>query len=83
MDKILTDILLWEELGEALSLPPSKLKEIDTDLCYKGVGRKKSAMLDFWFRYDTSASWKKLSDALWEMKERVLAQKIRREYMTS
>jgi hypothetical protein len=81
VDKLLADIKSWEELGEKLSLPKSRLNEIDTDLCYKGMNRKRSAMVDLWFRFDTGASWKKLSDALHEMDERVLAEKIRKEYV--
>lgn len=82
VDHLLTDVISWEELGEKLSLPRNKLKEIGADLCHKGVNRQKSAMLDLWFRYDTGASWEKLSTALEEMTERVLAEKIRIEYMT-
>lgn len=76
-------MLSWEELGEKLSLPKSRLKEIGADLCYRGINRQKSAMLDFWFRYDTEASWEQLSTALEKIDEKVLAKKIRTEYMTS
>lgn len=82
MDRLLTDVMEWEELGENLSLPKNKLKEIGADLCYKGISRQKSAMLDLWFRYDTGASWAKLSTVLEEMGEKVLAEKIRTDYMT-
>ena len=81
MDKLLVDFMSWEELGEELSLPKSRLKEIRHDHCYRGLNRQKSAMLDLWFRYDTEASWEKLSAALQELDERVLAKKIRTEYM--
>jgi hypothetical protein len=82
VDLLLKDITIeWEELGEKLLLPKRKIKEIGADHFHKGVNRLKSAMLDFWFGYDTEASWKKLSDALEEMDERVLAKRIRKECM--
>lgn len=81
MDKLLVDVMLWEELGEKLGLPKGRLKEISHDYCYRGINRQKSVMLDLWFRYDTEASWEKLGAALEEIDERVLAEKIRTEYM--
>jgi hypothetical protein len=82
VDLLLKDITAqWEELGEKLLLPKRKLREVSVDLFHRGVSRQKSAMLDFWFGYDTEASWKKLSDALEEMDERVLAKRIRKECM--
>ena len=76
------NVVDWETLGDKLSLPEHRLKEIHVDLFHKGNVRQKAAMLDLWFRYDTSASWEKLAKALEQMEEKVLADKIRKEYLS-
>ena len=80
-DYILTNIIEWEELGEKLRLPEHRLREIRADLCHRGVSRQKSAMLDLWLQYDVGAGWERLSRALEEMDQLVLANKIRTEFM--
>lgn len=67
----------WEDLGEKLSLPGYKLKEITMDLAHKGTSRQKSEMIDLWLRYDVTASWGKLCEALEQIDERRLAYEIR------
>ena len=79
---VLKDLVEWQELGEKLQLPRSKLKMIFQDYAHKGVAHQKSRMLDLWFQFDTEASWIKLCQALEQIDYHVLAKTIRSNYMS-
>ena len=79
IDKILTELLDWHNLGTKLGLPDHKLKEIQFDCT--GAVRQRQEMICKWLEYDTEASWNKLARALKEMGMRVVAKEILDKYV--
>ena len=80
IDKILTEVLDWYNLGTKLGLPDYKLGEICRD--YTGTVRQRQDMISKWLAFDTEASWNKLARALEEMGMHVVAEKIWNQYVT-
>ena len=71
-------------IGSELDIKTSKLKSIKKDPNLKGDTQKCYEMLATWLDNDgTSATWRKLCDALNEMSESELAEKIRKTIVSS
>ena len=70
----------WHQLGMELSLPTSKLEEIEVNNP-GNVLRCKRLMLQEWERRPTlKPSWSSLVDALRKMKENTIADKISQQF---
>ena len=54
----------YHAIGLELDIPNSKLKVIKCDSSLANLQEKCHKMLEVWFETDTSASWKKLCNAL-------------------
>ena len=80
IDKILTEVLDWHNLGTKLGLPDYKLGEICRD--HTGTVQQRQQMISEWLAYDTEASWNKLARALEEIGMRVVAKKILDKYVS-
>ena len=80
IDKILTEVLEWYNLGTKLGLPGYKLGEICQD--HTGTVRQRQEMISKWLAYDTEASWNKLARALEEIGMRVVAKEILEKYVS-
>ena len=65
------------EIGLELDVPSAKLKLIKNDPTLPDLKEKCRKMLEVWLESDTSATWKKLCDALQEVKMGVLAEQIK------
>ena len=79
IDKILTEVLDWYNLGAKLGLPDYKLGEISRDCT--GTVQQRQEMINKWLAYDTEASWNKLARALEEIGMRVVAKEIMEKYV--
>ena len=66
----------WEQLGEYLDLPPTKIRVIRADFVHKGLNRQRSEMIDQWLKHDIGPTWEKLCAALELMGEKRLAHEI-------
>ena len=64
-------------IGLELDIVYSKLKVIQSDPGLPDLKRKCRKMLEMWLENDTSATWKKLCDALQEVGMSVLAERIK------
>ena len=80
IDKILTEVLDWYNLGTKLGLPDYKLGEICRD--HTGIVRQRQEMISKWLAFDTEASWNKLARALEEIGMRVVAKEILDKYVS-
>ena len=68
----------YYDIGLQLDVPEAKLNLIrDDDHNFQGLKEKCRNMLEVWLESDTSATWKKLCDALQEVKKCVLAEKLK------
>ena len=65
--------------GLELDIVNSKLKVIQSDPSLPDLERKCRKMLEVWLENDTSATWKKLCDALQEVGMSVLAERIKNQ----
>ena len=69
--------LSYHEIGLELGIPNATLKLIRNDPILSGLKEKCQKMLEMWLENDTSATWKKLSDALQKVGMSVLAERIK------
>lgn len=74
---LLASVYNWENLGVKLGITMQKLQEIkqqyhdDLEMC-------KNRLYDMWLRQTTEPSWREIVDALEQIEENNLADKIRR-----
>ena len=80
IDKILTEVLDWYNLGTKLGLPDYKLVEICQD--HTETVRQRQEVISKWLAYDTEPSWNKLARALEEIWMRVVAKEILDKYVS-
>ena len=71
----------WHSLGVKLNLQGYQLREIERN--YDENNRRKNEVLDLWLRNTRNPSWEPVVQALYEMKEKVLADNIRTKYCCS
>ena len=71
-----SDVVEWFDLGLQLGLPSATLRLIAADPNTKDIKSQRLAMLSEWLKYDTAASWDKLSAALVAIGERVAADNV-------
>jgi hypothetical protein len=76
-----SDVVEWFDLGLQLGLPSATLRLIAADPNIKDIKSQRLAMLSEWLKYDTAASWDKLSAALIAIGENVVATNVRSKYM--
>ena len=69
----------YYNIGLELDIVNSKLKVIQSDPSLPDLERKCRKMLEVWLENDTSATWKKLCDALQEVGMSVLAERIKNQ----
>ena len=67
----------YYEIGLELDIINSRLKLIKHDTKYPGLEDKCYNMLNLWLENDTTATWKKLCNALEEINQSVLAKDIK------
>ena len=67
----------YQDIGLELDIPYATLKLIRNDPNLSDLKEKCRKMLEVWLEDDTSATWKKLCDALQEVGMSVLAEKIK------
>ena len=72
------DITEWHDLGLQLGIPDGTLKLIAS---HPDIGSHRRMMLSEWLQFDTKATWGKLATALETMGKRVVAEKIRRQFV--
>ena len=71
----------WHTLGIQLGMTEDEIKEIEQD--HPGdTARRRTAMLDKWLKKQTSPSWESIIEALENMSEKRLANKLRNKYMS-
>ena len=71
----------WHTLGIQLGMTEDEIKEIEQD--HPGdTARRRTAMLDKWLKKQTSPSWESIIDALENMSEKRLANKLRNKYVS-
>ena len=71
----------WHTLGIQLGMTEDEIKEIEQD--HPGdTARRRTAMLDKWLKKQTSPSWESIIEALENMSEKRLANKLRSKYMS-
>ena len=69
----------WQDLGTNLGMAPCEIKEIEQD--HPGdTARRRMAMLDKWMRKQENPSWMSVIEALENMSEKSLANKLRNKY---
>ena len=76
-----SDVVEWFDLGLQLGLPSATLRLIAADPNIKDIKSQRLAMLSEWLKYDTAASWDKLSAALVAIGDRVAADNVRSKYI--
>ena len=69
----------WEEFGDKLVMPPSKLENIK-DL-YQTDHLRMEAVVDHYVKYDPFSSWKRVGTTLQEMEQHQLANNITTNYV--
>ena len=69
----------YYNIGLELDIVNSKLKVIKSDPSLPDLEEKCRKMLEVWLENDTSATWKKLCDALQEVGMSVLAERIKNQ----
>ena len=69
----------YHNIGLELDVVNSKLKVIQSDPSLPDLEMKCRKMLEVWLENDTSATWKKLCDALQEVGMNVLAERIKKQ----
>ena len=74
----LQQVIEWQHLGQLLGLPDSDLEEIHEENETTEDCRRE--MLLLWMEQDPNCTWKKVVDALIEMKVEVLAAQIASRY---
>ena len=67
----------YQDIGSELDVPYATLKLIRKDPNLSDPKEKCRNMLEVWLENDTSATWKKLCDALQEVGMSVLAEQIK------
>ena len=67
----------YYDIGLQLDIVNSQLKLIKNDPSLSDLKEKCRKMLEVWLESDTSATWKKLCDALQEAELSVLAEQIK------
>ena len=74
----LQQVIEWRHLGQLLGLPESDLEKIDQENETTEDCRRE--MLLLWMERDPNCTWKKVVDALIEMKAETLAAEIASRY---
>ena len=74
----LQQVIEWQHLGQLLGLPESDLEKIHQE--NETTEDCRSEMLLLWMERDPNCTWKKVVDALIEMKMEVLAAQIASRY---
>ena len=69
----------YYNIGLELDVVNSKLKVIQSDPSLPDLEEKCRKMLEVWLQTDTSATWKKLCDALQAVNMNVLAERIKNQ----
>ena len=69
----------YYNIGLELDIVNSKLKVIKSDPSLPDLEEKCRKMLEVWLQTDTSATWKKLCDALQAVNMNVLAERIKNQ----
>ena len=78
LNQYLTDMApSYQEIGSELDIPYATMKLIRRDPNLSDLKEKCRNMLEVWLENDTSATWKKLCDALQEVGISVLAEQIK------
>ena len=75
----LNTVTNWCLLGIYLRLLPHELTRIEQD--YRGSERQMMQMLNLWLQRTPKASWEDVVSALQEMREKRVAENIRRKYI--
>ena len=71
----------WQTLGIHLGMTEDEITEIEQN--YPGdTARRRTAMLDKWLKKEENPSWRRVIDALENMSEMSLANKLRNKYMS-
>ena len=76
----LVKVTKWDQLGLFLGLDMADIKEIE--LNHHELVRRRMAMLDKWMSKQGGASWEMVIEALENISELVLANKLREKYCT-
>ena len=69
--------------GVALAIPVRQLDAIQSSNPQDGVGRCLVNMFDYWLNSNPDASWKKISQALEDTEQCVLAARVKQKYLSS
>ena len=78
LNRYITDMApSYQDIGLELDIPYATLKLIRKDPILSDLKEKCRKMLEVWLENDTSATWKKLCDALQEVRMSVLAEQIK------
>ena len=73
----------YYDIGLELDIPNSKLKAIKNNFTVPDIKEKCREMCQIWLDNDTHATWKRLCDALKEVKQSVLAENIRKAIIST
>ena len=76
----LKTLVNWHKLGVMLKISKPTLNTIQIDYAHLSTSRQRDELVDVWLHSDTQASWIKLCQALEEMGESVLAERIKSQY---
>ena len=69
----------WEELGDELAVPDSKLENING--LYQTDHLRMEAVVDYYVKYDPTSSWKNVGTALQEMELHQLVNNVTTSYV--
>ena len=77
----LNKVAKWQTLGTNLGMAPCEITVIEQD--HPGdTARRRTTMLDKWLRKEENSSWMSVIEALENMSEKSLANKLRNKYMS-
>ena len=71
----------WRSLGLNLGVRDYELDQIESSNPNEGCGRWRQEAISLWLQRTPSASWKNVVNALQEMRQYTLAERIHREYI--
>ena len=80
LSRVLASVYNWETLGINLGIQMARLQEI-RQLCSGDLEMCKNRLYDLWLRQNTSPTWRDVVDALEQMEENSLADKIQCIYL--
>ena len=71
----------WFNIGIALGVPLTKLREIEASFPHGGVNRWMTEMLQYWLDTTPTACWEQVARALEQVDQLTLASSIKQKYL--